>query len=125
MTSNDVEFRRASATDVAAFYDGPPPARMHAIVAFRGDTPLMIGGVFYAHGVPVVFSTLKPEARKSKKLIAKGIRILMDFWDEFNMPLYAIANPSEPTAPYLLCKLGFKPTGVMTSQGEYLRREVA
>jgi hypothetical protein len=117
-----VEFRRARTEDVVAFYGKLPPARMHAVVAFREGVPLMIGGIFYANGAPILFSTLKPEVRKEKKLIAKGIRIVMDFVNEFKMPLYAFANPDEPTAPYLLCKLGFKPTGVMTSQGEYLFR---
>jgi hypothetical protein len=126
MTSDEVVFRPATAADVEAFYGHPPVTRMHAIVALREGVPVMIGGISWVDGAPIVFSSLKDEARKHRKWIAKGIRIVMDFADRFQMPaLYAIANPNEPTAPYLLAKLGFRPSGVMTNLGEYMVREAA
>lgn len=123
MTSDEIVFKRAGTKDVEAFYGKPPVVRMRGFVATAEGHPVMLGGILYHQGTMVLFSELKPEARKCKKAIAKGIRILMGFIEGLTVPIYAFANPDEPTAPYLLCKLGFKPTGVLTPQGEYLVRE--
>lgn len=121
MTS-DVEFRVATLADAQAFFGTYPPARFRGFVAVMDSTVVGIGGVYYHGGRMVAFSDLKPEIRKHKKVIAKGCRILCKFFEELNMPVYALANENEPTAPYLLAKLGFKPTGQVTPLGEYLVR---
>ncbi len=122
MTS-EVEFHEATAADVLEFFGGYPPARMRGYVARLGGKVVAVGGIYYHAGTPVAFSDLKPEIRKHKKALAKGCRILMKFIEELNVPVYALASQSEPTAPYLLAKLGFKPTGMFTEIGEYLVKE--
>lgn len=119
MTS-EVVFRVATLEDAKQFFDGYPPVRLRGFVAELNGEVIGIGGVYYHGGVPVAFSDLKPEIRKHKKILAKGCRILCKFFEELNVPVYALANQSEPTAPYLLAKLGFKPTGQVTDVGEYL-----
>lgn len=118
-----VTFRPASAADVQAFLGGPPPARLRGYVAILDGEVVGLGGVYYHAGTPVAFSDIKPPLRKHRKALAKGCRILMDFIREMNVPVYALANQEEPTASYLLCKLGFKPTGQVTPLGEYLVKE--
>lgn len=121
--TNDVEFRRATSEDVFEFFGGYPPARMRGFVGVLDGKVVAVGGVYYHAGSLVAFSDLKPEIRKHKKALAKGCRMLVKFFEELNVPVYALASQSEPTAPYLLAKLGFKPTGQVTSLGEYLVRE--
>lgn len=123
--TGDVAFRRATAADVLAFYGHPPVVRMRGIVAEQDGRAVMLGGVYYHDGIPVVFSELKPEARKCRKAIARGVRIVMDFAEGLHPLLYAIPNMQEPTSVGLLCRLGFRPTGVVTSKGEYFVREPA
>jgi len=55
--------------------------------------------------------------------VARGCRLIIKMIDDEKIGAYAIANAEEATAPYLLAKLGFKPTGIMTPVGEYLFRE--
>lgn len=88
----------------------------------KDDEIVGIGGVYYIDGVPVAFSDMKPTLRPHKKSQAKACRILMQLLDKIGAPVYAVACPAEPTAPYLLAKLGFKPTGVFGPQGETLVR---
>ena len=123
MTKSDVEHRPASASDVVAFYGHEPVCRMRAFVAVREGVPIAIYGVYWHEGRPIVFSSLKPPMRKQRKSIVKGIRILMDFIDRLGLTVLALADENEATAPRLLCLLGFKPTGVVTSKGEFLIRE--
>lgn len=118
--TNDVEFRVATLADALEFFGGYPPARFRGFVAVLNGAVVGIGGVYYHGGAMVAFSDLKPEIRKHKKIIAKGCRILCKFFEELNMPVYALANAHEPTAPRLLAKLGFRPTGQVTDAGEYL-----
>lgn len=119
---NDVVFRPATASDALAFYGKLPPARFRGFSAVQGDTVIAIGGVYFHDGHPVAFSDISDDYRKSRKNIAKGIKMLMNFIKELNVPVFALASPDEPTAPYLLAKLGFKPTGCVSTAGEYLMR---
>lgn len=122
MTS-DVTFRRANTEDVVSFYGKLPEVRMKGYIAEKDGKPIMLGGVFYHKGGTVLFSELKPEARKCRKAIARGIRIVMDFADSLRVPIYAVPNAKEPTSVELLLHLGFRPTGVVTNEGEFFRKE--
>jgi hypothetical protein len=48
--------------------------------------------------------------------------MLMALVDTIKGPVYAIANMDEPTAAYLLIKLGWRPTGAFGPFGETLIR---
>jgi len=50
----------------------------------------------------------------------KSCRLLMDMIRNETGPVYAVANQGEPTAPSLLARLGFEPTGLMNDFGETL-----
>lgn len=121
--TNDVIFRDATLDDAIKFYGDYPPARFRGFVIERGQELLAIAGVYYVKGHPVAFSDLSDAIRKHKKLIASGARFMCEFMDAMKTPIFALASQCEPTAPYLLAKLGFKPTGTVTELGEYLVRE--
>ena len=121
MASN-VTFRRANAEDALAFFGRSPPFSFRGWVAEQDGQVTAIGGLYYEDGRPVAFSDMGATFRKSRKDIAKGCRILMQMIDKIKGPVYAVANPNEPTANYLLAKLGWKPTGRFTDVGELMVR---
>lgn len=122
MTS-DAIFRDATLEDAIKFYGTYPPARFRGFVVEKDEELLAIAGVYYVKGYPVAFSDLSDSIRKHKKLIVSGVRFLCEFMNAMKTPVFALANQCEPTAPYLLARCGFKPTGTVTELGEYLVRE--
>ena len=121
--SSDVTFRRATAADALAYYGKPAPFSFRGYVAELGDEVIGIGGVYYQDGTPIAFSEMRPAMRTHRKAIAKACRMLMQFLNQIGGPVYAVACPTEPTAPRLLAKLGFKPTGLFGPMGETLVRD--
>lgn len=121
-----VEIRRATAQDAQRYYGGAPLMSFRGFVAVEdGENVVGIGGVYRDDfGRPIVFSQMKPQMRKYLKARAKAARMLVQFaHDVAGSRVYAVADPSEPTAPRLLNKLGFHPTGEMTAMGELLVKE--
>lgn len=115
-------FRRATTTDAEAYYAGRPVVSFRGWVAEQDGKPVAIGGVSYIDGAPMAFSEMTDAFRKNKKDIARGCRILMEMIDNTKGPVYAVADPNEPTSAYLLLKLGWLPTGRYTQLGELLVR---
>lgn len=116
-------FRPATAEDAKRFYKGSAcPLSFRGMVAEQGDDIVALFGVSYEQGIPVAFSEITDALRENKKDIVKGCRILMKMLDTVRGSVYAVANPDEPTAPYLLIKLGWRPTGRFTPHGELMAR---
>lgn len=122
MTRSEPTFRQATPTDAVAFYGAPAKMSFRGFVAELDGEVVGIGGVYYDNGVPIAFSEMRPPMRKYKKAMAKACRILTRFFDQLGGRVYAVACSTEPTAPYLLAKLGFKPTGLFGPHGETLVR---
>ena len=120
--SSSVTFRPATAKDAFRYAGKIPPFSFRGYVAELDDEIVGIGGVYYQDGVPIAFSEMRPAMRLHRKAIAKACRMLMQFLNQLGGPVYAVACPTEATAPYLLAKLGFKPTGVFGEHGETLVR---
>lgn len=121
--TNEVIFREATLGDALKFYGNYPPSRFRGIVVEKDNELLAVMGVYYVQGYTVAFSDLSDSVRKHKKIIAKGVRFMCEYLDSLKIPVYALASKCERTAPYLLAKCGFKPTGKITELGEYLVRE--
>lgn len=115
------EFRKATAQDALEFYGKPPCNSFRGIVAVEDGKVIGIGGLFYEGKNLVAFSDMKPEMRKHRKDMARSCRMLIDMVREAKRPVYAVADPNEPTSPYLLAKLGFEPTGMFGPSGEILK----
>jgi hypothetical protein len=119
---SEVIFRRATQADAERFYSGPPRMSLRGWVAEKNGEIVGIGGVYYANGVPIAFSEITDAFRENKKDVAKGCRILMELISKTRGPVYAVANPDEPTAARLLARLGWEPTGRDSELGEWLVR---
>lgn len=119
-----VEFRRATYEDAVAFYGKPPEMSFKGYVAVEDGEVIGVGGVFYDElRRPIAFSQMKDAMRSRTKDKAKAVRILMTFAHSLHKRVYAVADPGEPTAPRLLKRLGFRPTGEVTRLGDLLVRE--
>lgn len=104
------------------FYGEPPKASFRGYAIEDADNIIGMFGVYYENSRPVAFSDMKPALRERKKTIVKAVRMLEEFMDTLAVPVYAIPDAREPTAPYLLARMGFAPTGQFGPSGEILVR---
>lgn len=122
MTKSKPIIRDATAADMRAMFPDHPVLTFKGLVVELDGEVIGIGGVCYQQGHPVAFSDLRDALRNHKKTLAKACRMLVNLFDKIGGRVYAVACPTEPTAPYLLAKLGFAPTGRFTEAGETLVR---
>ena len=77
-------------------------------MAVEDDGELMaIAGVRYSNP-RMCFGNIKPELKKSPRTIIKLARLVTAVVEESEVPVYAIANEDEPTAPRFLEHVGFE-----------------
>lgn len=118
-----IEFRQATADDATLFYGHAPKMTMRGFVIVLDGTPVAIFGIYFEHQQAIAFSEMKPALRPYKKALVKACRMFQQLVAGLHRPVYAVADQNEPTAPYLLIKLGFRPTGIVGPQGEVLMME--
>ena len=122
MTRSDPILRSATYKDAVSFYGGTPPFSFKGFAAELDGEVVALGGVYYQAGAAIAFSDLKPAIRKHKRFMVMACKMLVNMFDELDTPVFAVASSNEPTAPYLLIRLGFKPTGVFGPNGETMVR---
>jgi hypothetical protein len=123
MTKSKPILRTATFADTVLFYGKPSPVTFHGIVAELDSEIIGIAGVYKQGSRPIAFSDLSPALRKYRKTMVTACKMLVNLFDTIGAPVYAVANPNEPTAPYLLVRLGFKPTGLFGPAGETFMRD--
>lgn len=109
-----IEFRPATAELVEAFYGKPSPLTLRAYVCLVDGVPAGVVGIANEGGHKVAFSDIDPAYRghrDQRRAIVKGIRLMRAMLEATPVPVYVQPNPDEPTAPALLARLGFVPTG--------------
>ena len=119
---SEITFAPATQAYVNDYFGGAPPYGFRGYVALLDGAVVGIGGVFMYGGVPVAFSQMKDPMRPFIKAKARAARLLEKYIDDMRIPVYATADPNEPTSGKLLEKLGFQPTGVESGYGEMLVR---
>ena len=120
--SSEITFAPATQAYAYDYFGGSPPYGFRGYVALRDGAVVGIGGVFMYEGIPVAFSQMKDPMRPFIKAKARAARLLEKYIDDMRIPVYATADPNEPTSGKLLEKLGFQPTGIEIEQGELLMR---
>lgn len=106
-----IEFVPASSALAQAFYGKPWPFSFRGWVCLIEGEPAGICGLYNHDGHPVAFSDIGERFRNRRKAIVRGIHLVRDMIEASPIPVYAKANPDAPTAPAVLAKLGFRPTG--------------
>lgn len=100
--------RPATKSDIAAFYGVPRvPLKMVALV--DGDECLGVAGVAWCDDGVFALSSLAP-ARSSTAVVDLAIAAVA-LIEEVDGPVYATADPEEPTADKCLRYLGFEHDG--------------
>lgn len=101
---------QANAENLFRYYGCTPPYTLSGIVYFEGDRltgePIAVAGIYRWGGYRIVFSDLKPEARKYRKTIYQAAR---DFISGIDYTVHAIVDGNEPTSERFLTRLGFVP----------------
>jgi hypothetical protein len=122
--SSEVLFRPARQEDARAFYGKDPELSFRGYVAELHGEVVGVGGVYYdAGGIPMAFTEMREELAKRKKDCARACRLMVGYIDSLRVPtVYAVADQNIETAPRLLRRLGFIPTGHETERGELLVR---
>lgn len=104
-----ITVQQANAENLFRYYGRTPPYTLSGLVYFEGDRltgePVAVAGVYRAHGYKIVFSDLKPAARKYKKMIYRAAK---DFISGIDYTVHAIVDGGEPTATRFLVRLGFQ-----------------
>lgn len=117
--SDGIELRPATEADLRAFANGEPVPTVKAIAGVKDGEVLGVGGLRYAimgkQRRLVLFVDLKPEGRKYRKAIVRGLRMVLDM--ARGLPIMAVCDPKEPKAPDLLHHIGFRAVG-SSSEGD-------
>lgn len=116
--------RAATAADVQKFYPGMTNS-FRAWVAELDGEPAGIIGVALLRPIACLFSTFKEELRPHLKRHAVGrlIKKAEAAVRKSKVPVWAVAQPDEPTAPAILERLGFQLLGERNGDVIYEWRE--
>lgn len=76
-----------------------------------------VAGIEYRKRFLYAFSDIGPEMRPFRKGLVRAGRWLIEQMERAGVPVVAVANPSEPTAPAFLTWMGFVHVGA-TIDGE-------
>lgn len=106
--SGDFELRSITKADIETFSEAPNPTIKGVAWTLDGETVGMAGLAYYPNLV-MGFSNIKDEMRPylSSITVGRGILQVRDLIRFCKAPVYATAEPTEPTAPALLERLGF------------------
>ena len=112
MKDDGIVIRQATEADVRHFANGGPLPTVRALVGEKDGELLAIGGYRYVNFGrlmrQVLFFDIKPEGRKYKRAMLRGIKLLLDMR---RGPVVAICNGDEPGAPALMKRMGMEPIG--------------
>ena len=100
----DIEIIPATQELVNAYYGGPPPMTVKAIVAVRDGRVIAIAGIHRMGLAYGVFSEMTDEFMANKRNIVRGLRELKKITDGLRMTVYAKAE--DPNNTILIDRIG-------------------
>ncbi len=111
--------RPSTLEDVIEMTGDTFPESIRSVTAEHEGKVVAIAGVRHS-SPPVCFSDIRPEIKEHPRAVAIMIRRVRKMLSEYHVPIYAIADANEPTAPGFLQHVGFE---FVTSaiQGEVYR----
>ncbi len=102
-----MRMRPATRDDVIEMCGGTFVDNIWAMALEEDDELLAIAGVRYSNP-RMCFSNIKPAVKESPRDIVRLARAVMQELDKSDVPVYALADLTEPTAPGFLEHLGFE-----------------
>ncbi len=98
--------RPAKRSDLERFYPDGLPGTMRALVVEVDGDVAILGGIVWSDPMQCISHVL-PAGKRYPKLIWRIAKRLIGWMDEIRAPVYALADPEEPTAERLLERMGF------------------
>lgn len=111
--------RPATRDDVIEMCGGTFPDNIWAMAVEDDGKLLAIAGVRYSNP-RMCFGNIRPELKKSPRTIVKLARLVTAVVEDSDVPVYALADEDEPTAPRFLEHVGFDHI-MSTEKGEVYR----
>jgi len=99
--------RPATRDDIIEMCGGTFPANIWAMAVEDDGELLGVAGIHYSNP-RMCFGNIKSALKKSPRTIVKLARMVTEVVAKSDVPVYAIAEPDEPTAPGFLEHVGFK-----------------
>jgi len=110
-----VAFLPATHDLAVRYYGGRPPVTFRGHVAVIEERVVGVGGISFVGDVPWIFSEMTDEMRVRRKDCARAVRVLEKQAADFAGPLFAVVTAT--SAPRLLERMGFEPTGLDMDEG--------
>lgn len=104
----DITYHEATLDDLVAFYGTAPKETTRAIVFYRGDKIVAIGGVKREMGRLVAFSEIKPDANLRKITIGRAAHIVMEMIRTYRVPIWAAAEHKGAETAKVVKRFGFE-----------------
>ena len=101
-----IEIKPATKELIYQWYDGPPAYSMRGYVIAEGGELIALTGVFICEGKKYIFSEVKEEIFKHKRMIILAARKVMK--DVEGQTVYAVATEGVETAPRFIEHYGFE-----------------
>src|SRR5690606_8734137 len=113
MNSRNSQLRPATDADWYVFFGSAAPGEWFGLVADAGHMLLGIGGLFLAVDGRWWATVAKAPGVRSRLLMHKAAREVMNVAREAKVPVHALADPAIPRSAVWLERLGFQETDEM------------
>ena len=109
ITDERIGWRFATAVDIDAYYGSRPEQTIRALVVTLNDQVAGVVGIARHADHARFFGEFRPELRKHLKSLPamRAIKRAQAFIEESVLPVFAIAEETEPDAIRFLTRLGF------------------
>lgn len=108
--------RPTTAADIDVFAGGPLSDSIRAYSVEHEGEVLAMAGIRHSP-LKTCFGDIKPEIKRHPRMLVKLARKVTGMIDDYDEPVYAIADEDEPTAVNFLLHCGFEYIG-KNDQGE-------
>ncbi len=102
------EIRYSTRDDAVQFFGINPKSSFIGVSLIVDNVVVGIGGFSFESGYVKVFCDLKDDARKYKRLIVKGCKMVMEKANERKRCILAVRDDQEKNSKRLLESLGFE-----------------
>lgn len=97
----------AKAIHFEEVYGHPAPRSIKGMAGLVNGKAVAIAGVYYFPDTVVAFCNVRPEAQQYKIGLARGALKVLEMIKGLNIPVYAVAEASNPAAEDFLMRCGF------------------
>lgn len=102
-----IDIKPATEDSIEEYYGRKAPQTIRGFVAVKDDKVVGIAGYYLFDHKIVMFADLNKELKIEKRVLVKGIQMVMDLIENTKLPIYAMCDRSIEGAEMLLSHTGF------------------